>query len=120
MESNFVFCPHCAAKGKQRELRAATKRTPHVSRSDGRTFHLFLEESIVSRPRGATGEEVAALFRYDFESAGQKSESTLVTIRPAAATAELVLRQLEVCADRLGATLEKGAQLQKTYTWMIE
>jgi hypothetical protein len=120
MESNFVFCPHCAAKGKQRGLRAATRRTPHVSRSDGGTFHLYLEEAIVSRAYGATSEEVAALFRYDFDSAGQTSESTLVTIRPAAATVELVLKQLESCADRLAATLEKGAQLQKTYTWMIE
>jgi hypothetical protein len=120
MEINFVFCPHCAAKGKPRGLRAATQRTPHVSRSDGRTFHLYLEESYVSRASGATREEVAALFRYDFDSVGQKSESTLVTIRPAAASGELVLRQLESCADRLAATLEKGAQLQKTYIWMVE
>jgi hypothetical protein len=120
MISNFSFCPHCVAKGKQREIRPATRRTPHVSRSDGDNFHLFLEESMVSRPSGATGEQVAALFRYAFDSTGQKSESTLVTIRPAAATGDLVLRQLEHCADRLAAILEKGAQLEKTYTWTID
>ena len=120
MESDFVFCPHCAAKGKQRGLRAATRRTPHVSRSDGRTFHLYLEESIVSRASGAVDEEVSALFRYDFDPAGEKSESTSVTIRPAGATGEFVLRQLQSSADRLAATLEKGSQLQKTYTWMIK
>jgi hypothetical protein len=74
MEDSVIFCPHCAAKGKRRELRPATRSTPHVSRSDGRSFHLFLEESVVSRPSGANGQEIAALFRYDFDTAGQKSE----------------------------------------------
>ena len=63
MEKDFVVCPHCAAIGKHRELRPATRRTPLVTRSDGRSFHLFLEESILSRPSGATDPEIAALFR---------------------------------------------------------
>ena len=120
MESNFSVCPHCAAKGKQRQLRPATARAPHVCRSDGRNFHLFLEEVIVSRAAAATDKHVAALFRYDLDSAAVKSESTLVTIRPAGSTEQEVLRQLEQSADRLTATLAKGADLQKTYTWTIE
>src|SRR5205807_2713267 len=88
MKRNFTVCPHCAATGKQRLIRPATPRTPLISRSDSRSFHLFLEESNVSRPSGATDQEVAALFRYDLEPAGEKSESTLVTIRPAGATGE--------------------------------
>jgi hypothetical protein len=120
MECNFSTCPHCAAKGKQRELRPATSRTPHVSRSDGRTFHLFLEESFVSRPSGAHEQEVAALFRFDFDPVGEKSESTLVRIRPAAVTEELVFAQLEQSADRLATILAKGSQLQRTYAWKIE
>ena len=120
MESNFSFCPHCAAKGKPRELRPATRRTPYISRSDAGTFHLFLEESNVSRPSGATEKQVAALFRYDLDPRGEKSESTLVTIRPAGLTEELLLRQLEQSADRLAAILGQGNRLQKTYTWTIE
>jgi hypothetical protein len=67
-----------------------------------------------------TDQEVAALFRYDLDPAGEKSESTLVTIRPAGATGELVLSQLEQSADRLATILEKGNRLQKTYIWRIE
>ena len=119
MESNFTLCPHCAANGKQRELRPATRRTPHLSRSDGRRFHLFLEESIVSRPHAAADQEVAALFRYDLDSAGQKGESTLVTIRLAGATEQAVLTQLEQSADILAAILEKGGQVQKAYRWTV-
>jgi len=107
MESNFIVCPHCAANGKHRELRPATRRTPQVSRSDGRSFHLFLEESIISRPSGATDPEISALFRYDLDPAGERSESTLVTIGPGGATGELALTQLEQSADRLAAILEE-------------
>jgi len=107
MESNFIVCPHCAANGKHRELRPATRRTPQVSRSDGRSFHLFLEESIISRPTGATDPEISALFRYDLDPAGERSESTLVTIGPGGATGELALTQLEQSADRLAAILEE-------------
>ena len=120
MESNFSFCPHCAAKGKPRELRPATRRTPHISRSDAATFHLFLEESIVSRASGATEQHVAALFRYDCDPKGEKSESTLVTIRPAGFTEQLVLSQLEQSADRLAEILGQANRLQKTYTWTID
>jgi hypothetical protein len=81
---------------------------------------LFLEESTDSRPSGATDREVAALFRYDFDPAGEISESVLVTIRPAGVTDEIVLTQLQQSADRLAAILEKGDRLQKTYTWRIE
>jgi hypothetical protein len=120
MKINFTFCPHCAASGKQRQIRPATSRTPLISRSDGRSFHLFLEELNVSRPSGATDQEVAALFRYDLDPAGEKSESTLVTIRPAGATGERVLAQLDQSADQLAAVLEKGDRLQKTYNWGMD
>ena len=116
-ESNFGFCPHCAAKGKPRELRPATRRTPHISRSDTRTCHLFLEELNVSCPSGTTEQQVAALFRYDLDPRTEKSESTLVMIRPGGLTEELVLRQLEQSADRLAAILGEGNALQKTYSW---
>jgi hypothetical protein len=120
VERDFVICPHCAAKGKHRELRAATKRTPHVTRSDGKGFHLYLEESVVSRPHGATEPEVAALFRYDCDPAGEVSESSLVRIRPAGGAAEAVSMQLEQSADRLAEILQKGDRLAKTYQWTLQ
>jgi hypothetical protein len=108
-------------KGKPRRLQpAAAHRTPHVSRSDGRSFHLFLEESNVSRPFGGTEQEVVALFRYDLDPAGEKSESTLVRIQPAGGSDDAVLEQLKQSADRLAAILEEGQRLQRIYSWRIE
>ena len=81
---------------------------------------MFLEESIVSRPFGGPEQEVVALFRYDLDAAGGKSESTLVRIHPAAGSSDAVLAQLEQGADRLAAILEDGQRPQRIYSWKIE
>jgi hypothetical protein len=120
VSKDFTDCPHCALKGTPRRLHPATHRTPQVSRSDGRSFHIFLEESNVSRPSGGTEQDVVALFRYDLDPAGEKSESTLVRIHPAGATADIVLSQLQYSADRLAAILESGQRLRKSYSWNAE
>jgi hypothetical protein len=122
IEKNFTICPHCAAKGKERLLRPATHRTPYISRSDGKDFHLFLEDLVV-RPAGGHNREVQelmALFRYDLDPAGQKAESSLVMIAPAADSSERVLAQLEEAADRLAAMLEKREHLVRLYEWKID
>jgi hypothetical protein len=80
---------------------------------------LFLEESIVCRPHGRAETEVQALFRYDLDAAGEKSESSLVMICPAKSTDDAILAQLEQAADRLAAILEKGSPVSKTYNWNI-
>ena len=120
IDKDFADCPHCAMKGKPRRLQPAAYRTPHVSRSDGRSFHIFLEESSVSRPFGGPEQEVVALFRYDLDPAGEKSESTLVRIHPAGGSRDAVLEQLEQSSDRLAAILEDGQRLQRIYSWRIE
>lgn len=81
---------------------------------------MFLEESCVSRPFGGTEQEVVALFRYDLDPAGEKSESTLVRIQPAGGSSDAVLEQLQQSADRLAAILEEGQRLQRIYSWRIE
>ena len=89
MEKNFTHCPHCAVRGRDRIIQPATRRTPHLSRSDGMTFHLFLEELNV-RPRDGHdphSRELIALFRYDLEPA-QKAESAMIQLGPAADTEE--------------------------------
>jgi len=81
---------------------------------------LFLEESNVSRPFGGTEQEVVALFRYDSDPVGEKSESTLVRIHPAGGSSDAVLEQLHNSADRLATILEGGQRLQRTYSWKID
>ena len=81
---------------------------------------MFLEESNVSRPFGGTEQEVVALFRYDSDPAGEKSESTLVRIHPAGGSSDAVLEQLQNSADRLARFLEGGQRLQRIYSWKID
>lgn len=118
MEKNFSVCPHCAAKGKRRWVQAATpQRTPLVSRSDGSSFHLYLEESYISAARGGSGFEISALYRYDLDSFGIKGESTLVSVRVPAAESNAVSTQYEEAADRLASLLAKGASLLRHYVF---
>lgn len=117
MQRNFTICPHCAAKGRQRVIRPATRRTPLVSRSDGNSFHLFLEESYVRPAPGGTGFEIVALFRYDLDPAGLKGESSLVLVPAGGGFGDQVLGPLEQAADRLAAILAGSTELRRQYTW---
>lgn len=111
MVKNFLFCPHCAAKGKSRSVEPATAhRSPLVSRSDGNTFHLFLEESYVRRASSHAGWEVVALFRYDLDTAGIKGESTLLVLP---LVSEAAVEELETAADELAEKLIEGRSLPR-------
>jgi len=116
VEKNFSLCPHCFAKGRQRQIRPATPhRTPLVSRSDGSSFHLFVEDSYVRPAPQRAGFEVLALFRYDLDPAEVKAESTLVVIptQEREHSSEL----LEQAADQLAGMLAGGADLVRVYVF---
>jgi hypothetical protein len=102
MERNFTNCPHCAFLGRPRLIHPATHHTPLVSRSDARTFHLYLEESGLHVRSSDPGSEpqIYALFRYDLDPSFVKAESTLVMIQDA-----------DEDAIRMGAKLEQAADL---------
>jgi len=57
---------------------AAPHRTPLITRSDGISFHLFVEESYVTCLSSKL--EVVALFRYDLDPAAVRAESALAHI----------------------------------------
>ncbi len=119
MERNFNFCPHCFAKGKERRIQPATpQRTPLVSRSDGSSFHLFLEDSYVRPAPRRPGFEVMALFRYDLDPAGVKAESCLVVIPTQDSKRALAL--LESAADQVANTLAAGRELGRLYVFQAE
>lgn len=77
---------------------ATAHRSPLVSRSDAKAFHIFLEESYVRPNSSRTGLEVVALFRYDVDSAGVKGESTLALLPVAAEASAGVVPELEKAA----------------------
>ncbi len=119
MQRNFNLCPQCFAKGKERRIRPATpQRTPLVSRSDGSSFHLFLEDSYVRPAPGRPGFEVLVLFRYDLDPAAVKAESTLVVIPTQDSSQALAL--LEKAADQAADTLGAGQDLRRLYVFQAE
>jgi len=118
MYKNFVVCPHCAAKGKERSVRPATAhRSPLVSRSDAKAFHIFLEESYVRPNSSHTGLEVVALFRYDLDPAGVKGESTLVLRSVGSDETSTGALELEEAADDLAEILASGKSLPRQYVF---
>ena len=115
MFRNFLTCPHCAAKAKKKSVKPATAhRSPLVSRSDAKTFHVFLEESFVRPSSSLGGSEIVALFRYDLDSARVNGESTLVLI-PLASGESADVSQLEKAADELAKILSSGRSLPRQY-----
>jgi hypothetical protein len=116
MLKNLAVCPHCVEKGKEKSARPATPhRSPLVSRSNGKTFHVYLEESFIRPDSTHSGSEVVALFRYDLDSAGVNGESTLVVIPLASGEAGAGLSELERTADELAEILGSGKSLPRQY-----
>ena len=119
MQRNFNLCPHCFAKGKERRIQPATpQRTPLVSRSNGSSFHLFLEDCYTRPAPSRDGFEVLALFRYDLDPAVIKAESALVVIPTPDRNQSAGL--LEQAADQIGIMLEAGRQLGRLYVFEAE
>jgi hypothetical protein len=121
MEKNFSNCPHCVSLGKVKLIRPAV-HGPLVSRSDGRTFHLYLEESGLHRqsshgcPSDVQSEpQIYALFRYDLDPCSVKSESTLVIIPNAGDDETRTLKRLEQAADLLAEFLERAKAPGRLY-----
>jgi hypothetical protein len=117
MERNFTNCPHCTLLGKPRLIRPATHRTPLVTRSDARTFHLYLEESGLNTRSSGPGSEpqVYALFRYDLDPCSVKAESTLVMIPDAGDDEIRIHMKLEEAADLLAELLARGEVPRRLY-----
>jgi hypothetical protein len=105
MEKNFINCPHCALKGKVKLVQPSTRRTPLISRSDAKTYHLYLEEYMQSRP------ENWALFRYDLDPKAVRGESSGVFLAVAGNDEE----QLEETADLLALILAEGTVPGRQY-----
>jgi hypothetical protein len=118
MERNFIHCPHCAFRGKPRLIRPATHRTPLVSRSDGRTFHVYLEESgLHTRSSDSQSErQVSALFRYDLDPCSVRAESTLVMIPDVGDDDVRTQIRLEEAAELLAELLARAEVPRRLYT----
>jgi hypothetical protein len=113
MERNFTTCPHCASQGRVKSVQPSVRKTRLVSRSDSKTYHLYLEEEIFHRNSRDphSKPEIWALFRYDLDPAQIKGESSGVVI-PGEESDE---DRLEEAADLMAMVLSSGTALQRQY-----
>ncbi len=118
MYKDFSVCPHCQAKGMPGHVLPATVNTPLVSRSDGTSFHLFLQSGPTPCPApggGFISGQVVAHFRYALDPAGITSGPISVIVKHAGASQQILLNQIREAADRLAEILQAGKKLEPGY-----
>jgi hypothetical protein len=119
-EKNFLVCPHCKTYGLQRRIVRATEQTPLVSRSDGRTYHLFLQYGPGRRPskKSSTArEEYVTHFRYALESESIANDPVVVVLKVSGQTKVSLNNIIEEVADKLAHDLEEGKKLAPFYNY---
>jgi hypothetical protein len=119
-QKNFSVCTHCMLNGRPGLLPRVTKETPVVSRSDGRSYHIYLQLGPKSAPPHPSGELLAGIylahFRYALDSRNLRGEPVIAMINPAGHPKRLV-PIVETIADRFADTLKDGKALSRFYAW---
>ena len=113
MDRNFTACPHCTAKGLSGQLFKIPEKTPKITVSDGKSFHLFLISG--PDPGDRARSSFVGQFSYVHESLGSESHRVdLTLIRPGEYFQE-VKGQFEKAALKLGELLERATPLSSEY-----
>ncbi len=116
MLKNFSVCPHCTKKGASGALVRIQESTPIVSRSDGESFHLFLQNGPMPQllPGGGETGNLLAHFRYVRDAASANS----YTVDLLLSGGKNVIKEIESAADVLAARLAAGSGLSYAYSFL--
>lgn len=118
-ESNFRVCKHCLLNGRPGLLPRVTKDTPVISRSDGRSYHIYLQygPTLQPSPVGAVIPGVYLVhFRYALDSKNLLDEPVIVVINPVLQPYP-VIKIVEIVTDKLAAILKDGKAPARFYQW---
>jgi hypothetical protein len=118
LNKNFSTCPHCKSKGRPDIIVRITENTPLISRSDGATFHLFLQDwpaPQYGKSGGIVAGRVIIHFRYAQDNLGLQSEPIAVVLSTFDKTRDEVVKQIEDVADLLAEDLRSGKRLSLAY-----
>lgn len=118
MLSNFSICPHCTAKGNSGVIMKMQERTKLISRSDGKSFHLFLFDgpSVWYSTKGSpiAGRSVGAFF-YASDRAGTQHGQITVVYRTVDMNQGEVLAAMEESATLIAELLSSGEKPEEGY-----
>ena len=118
MHHNFVVCPHCTAKGLPGEVWKLNDKTPSITFSDGKSFHLILfsgPDAVPAPSGGVLANRVVAQFSYIHDSLGTDVHRTAVVLTRPGESRESATVQLKTAALKLAELLKSGGRLAFQY-----
>src|ERR1700675_592094 len=114
---NFNICPHCLAHGRLGHLERLDEWGPMIFRSDGRLFHLVLGDKPIEYPqeKGAGRSDMKSVGFWYLHEGNGSTETVVVILRRPPRAGDLLLRHLELLADKLFEKLRKSSRLPCLY-----
>lgn len=115
---NFNECPHCRSMGKEGLLWRYSECFPMISRSDGRSFHLYLTDAPRPFPaeRSFRREHSFTLcFLYTQEGDTRGDGTVLVFMDSLGKSNQNIYRRIEEIADVLSYKLLSRGLLESQY-----
>jgi hypothetical protein len=114
---NFRICTHCVLNRRPAFLPRVTSQTPLVSRSDGRTYHIFLQFGPHPQP-SAKGASIPGIylahFRFALDSLNIANDPVSVLIVD---PNQKLLETVETVADKLATVLAQGKRPAAFYKY---
>jgi hypothetical protein len=118
MHRNFGVCPHCTAKGLPGEIWKLNEKTPSITFSDGKSFHLILfsgPDAVPAPSGGLLANRVVAQFSYIHDSLGSEAHRAAVLLTRPGESFESATVQLKSAAFKLADLLKSVGRLSFQY-----
>jgi hypothetical protein len=120
MLRDFKDCPHCQGKKPAPPpMQRVDAATPLMNRSDGESFHLYLQAGpVVQRDvQGNPTGRMIGHFRYVRDDRGPNSSAVDVVFDAFGRSPEQVLMELDAIADILAARLQAKTTIAYAYSF---
>ncbi len=118
---DFSICPHCHLHINPAHGPRYGENLPLVSRSDGRSYHIFLLHGPAPRAKARVGGNFETPFivhfRYALDQRKIENDPVSVIVWIRKGQEKEVSRMVELVADKLEEELEKGNALMLVYSF---
>jgi hypothetical protein len=115
---DFFVCSHCILNGRPGFLPRVTRETPIISRSDGRSYHIYLQYGPTTQSLSAGGAAKRFVylthFRYALDVAKLMDEPVIVGFNESQSPSS---EEIGRVADKLEEILKQGKSPARFYKW---